>query len=378
MKIDFLEVSAYRIPVEKPVATSFGVMRDRPAVFVKLIADDGSFGWGEIFANWPAAGAEHRARLLVMDIADILFEIDGETPESFWHELDAKTRTRAVQCGEIGPFDQVIAGLDTAINDIAARKAGLPMAKYLNSENARRSVPVYASGIAAYAADEEVARARAEGIRNFKLKVGFDTDSDLATLARISSGLLEGERLFTDANQAWDMTQAVDFLVKAEAFGLGWIEEPIPARSKLEDWKILASKTEIPIAAGENMVGDTVFDEAIASGVFSYLQPDVAKWGGISRCYATARKTLDAGRIYCPHFLGGGIGLVASAHLLAAAGGDGLLEVDINPNQLRDAFLDGEMVNGEWQLPETPGLGIEQLPEEISEFQTLTLSRTRN
>jgi L-alanine-DL-glutamate epimerase-like enolase superfamily enzyme len=378
MKIDFLEVSAYRIPVEKPVATSFGVMRDRPAVFVKLVADDGSFGWGEIFANWPAAGAEHRARLLVMDIADILFEIDGETPESFWQELDAKTRIRAVQCGEIGPFDQVIAGLDTAINDIAARKAGLPMAKYLNGENARRSVPVYASGIAAYAADEEVARARAEGIRNFKLKVGFDTDSDLATLGRISSGLLEGERLFTDANQAWDVTQAADFLAKAEAFGLGWIEEPIPARSKLEDWKILASKTEIPIAAGENMVGDTVFDEAIASGVFSYLQPDVAKWGGISRCYATARKTLDAGRIYCPHFLGGGIGLIASAHLLAAAGGDGLLEVDINPNQLRDAFLDGEMVNGEWQLPETPGLGIEQLPEEISEFQTLTLSRTRN
>ncbi|MBO6815928.1 MAG: mandelate racemase/muconate lactonizing enzyme family protein [Rhizobiaceae bacterium] len=378
MKIDFLEVSAYRIPVKKPVATSFGVMRDRPAVFVKLVADDGSFGWGEIFANWPAAGAEHRARLLVMDIADILFEIDGETPESFWQELDAKTRIRAVQCGEIGPFDQVIAGLDTAINDIAARKAGLPMAKYLNGENARRSVPVYASGIAAYAADEEVARARAEGIRNFKLKVGFDTDSDLATLGRISTGLLEGERLFTDANQAWDVTQAADFLAKAEAFGLGWIEEPIPARSKLEDWKILASKTEIPIAAGENMVGDTVFDEAIASGVFSYLQPDVAKWGGISRCYATARKTLDAGRIYCPHFLGGGIGLIASAHLLAATGGDGLLEVDINPNQLRDAFLDGEMVNGEWQLPETPGLGIEQLPEEISEFQTLTLSRTRN
>ncbi len=378
MKIDFLEVSAYRIPVEKPVATSFGVMRDRPAVFVKLVADDGSFGWGEIFANWPAAGAEHRARLLIMDIADILFEIDGETPEGFWHELDAKTRTRAVQCGEIGPFDQVIAGLDTAINDIAARKAGLPMAKYLNGENARRSVPVYASGIAAYAAEEEIARARAECIRNFKLKVGFDTDSDLATLGRISSGLLEGERLFTDANQAWDVPQAADFLAKAEAFGLGWIEEPIPARSKLEDWKTLASKTEIPIAAGENMVGDTVFDEAIASGVFSYLQPDVAKWGGISRCYATARKTLDAGRIYCPHFLGGGIGLIASAHLLAAAGGDGLLEVDINPNQLRDGFLDGEMVNGEWQLPETPGLGIEQLPEEISEFQTLTLSRTRN
>ena len=68
------------------------------------------------------------------------------------------------------------------------------------------------------------------------------------------------------------------------------------------------------------------------------LQPDLAKWGGLSGCWRVARKIRGAGLRYCPHFLGGGIGLIASAHLLAAAGGDGLLEVDVNPNPLRDAF----------------------------------------
>lgn len=84
MRIEHIEVFAFRVPIERPVATSFGVMRDRPAVLVKLTANDGIEGWGEIFANWPAAGAEHRARILIEDVADLLFEIEAETPAQFW------------------------------------------------------------------------------------------------------------------------------------------------------------------------------------------------------------------------------------------------------------------------------------------------------
>jgi D-galactarolactone cycloisomerase len=65
--------------------------------------------------------------------------------------------------------------------------------------------------------------------------------------------------------------------------------------------------------------------------------------------------------VYCPHFLGSGIGLMSSAHLLAAAGGDGLLEIDVNPNPHRDALV-GEalpLVAGSIQLSETAGIGIE-------------------
>jgi L-alanine-DL-glutamate epimerase-like enolase superfamily enzyme len=89
---------------------------------------------------------------------------------------------------------------------------------------------------------------------------------------------------------------------------------------------------------------------------------------------AVAQKACAEGLRYCPHFLGGGIGLIASAHLLAAIGGDGLLEVDVNPNPLRDAFGGAKTRNDGWfPISTASGLGIELLPEELSQFQTLTL-----
>jgi D-galactarolactone cycloisomerase len=62
-----IDAWVYRQPIEQPVATSFGIMRDRPAVFIRIEDQDGAYGWGESFANWPVAGAEHRARLLRPD-----------------------------------------------------------------------------------------------------------------------------------------------------------------------------------------------------------------------------------------------------------------------------------------------------------------------
>ena len=64
VRITRIEGFAFRSPVAKPVMTSFGMMRDRPAAFLRIEDEDGAFGWGEIFANWPAAAAEHRINLL--------------------------------------------------------------------------------------------------------------------------------------------------------------------------------------------------------------------------------------------------------------------------------------------------------------------------
>ena len=90
------------------------------------------------------------------------------------------------------------------------------------------------------------------------------------------------------------------------------------------------------------------------------MQPDIAKWGGFSACAPLADRILAAGHRYCPHWLGGGIGLAASAHLLAAAGGDGLLEVDVNDNPLREAVLPKpEITAGKMLLPRGTGLGVE-------------------
>lgn len=63
VRITRIEGFAFRSPLAHPVKTSFGVMKDRSAVFLRIEDEDGTFGWGEVFANWPSAAAEHRVNL---------------------------------------------------------------------------------------------------------------------------------------------------------------------------------------------------------------------------------------------------------------------------------------------------------------------------
>ena len=373
--IAHIEVSAYRVPISTPVMTSFGAMTNRPAVFVRLSDTDGAFGWGEIFANWPAAGAEHRARLLMEDIADLVIGFRAGTASELFFHLMARTHIRALQCGEWGPFAQVIAGLDTAMHDLFARRAGIPLARHLDPD-AANSVPAYASGIHIAAAGAVVPQVRDQGYQAKKIKIGFDAATDLAQLRALCADRRDGERIFTDANQAWDLGQALSFVDAARELDLGWLEEPIRADMPAAQWAELAGASSIPLAAGENITGFDQFDAAINSGTLRFIQPDVAKWGGVTGCFRIGKAIVAGGRTYCPHFLGGGIGLIASGHLLAATGGDGLLEVDINANPLRDAFFDDGMCrNGSFAITDAPGLGFDALPESLARYRTLELSR---
>ena len=107
------------------------------------------------------------------------------------------------------------------------------------------------------------------------------------------------------------------------------------------------------------------------------IQPDAAKWGGHSGCLPVAKAALAAGRMYCPHFLGGAIGLVHSLHLLAAVRGPGLLEVDANANPLREGLL-GDLLavrDGVVSLPGGQGLGLEPDIKSLASLQSLHLER---
>jgi D-galactarolactone cycloisomerase len=102
------------------------------------------------------------------------------------------------------------------------------------------------------------------------------------------------------------------------------------------------------------------------------VQPDIAKWGGLTECSGIARDIVKSGKTFCPHYLGGGIGLLASAHLLAGIGGDGLLEVDSNDNPLRDRFCGpvADVRDGAITLSDDPGLGIEPELASIEQYRT--------
>lgn len=378
VSIEKISVYVFRVPLTRPVETSFGKMSNRPAVFLSLTDKDGCTGWGEIFANWPAAGAEHRARLVAEDLSHLVFEKEYSDPSDLFRWLTQRTHICALQSGEWGPFRQCIAGLDIALHDIFAKKKGVSLARFLNA-SAAEQISTYASGIDVRHGLDLLANVRSSGFRSFKVKVGFDIPQDIAHLNSFVEKLLPGEQFSADANQAWTLSQAGCFCDALTDLPIRWLEEPLPADSSITDWVKLASKyPRINLAGGENVAGLSNFEDLINSKYLKVLQPDVIKWGGLTGCMQVAKKIVDEGLIYCPHFLGGGIGLLASAHLLAAVSSEGSLEWDVNPNPLREAFFSKNFLNskGEFVVNNSPGLGIEGLPSEIGQFRTFERTTT--
>ncbi len=357
----------FRCPLEQPVTTSFGTMRDRPMVIVEVEDDQGIRGWGEVWCNFPAVGAEHRARLVDSVLTPLLCARPFRDPTEAFEHLTACTEVLALQSAEPGPFAQAIAGLDTALWDLLARRAGVPLWRLLD-DTGSANIGVYASGLNPDAPERLAAARQQEGYTAFKLKVGFGAERDLANLDALQRALGPEVRLMVDANQAWSVSAALDMLPMLERFSLDWLEEPVRADVPWVEWRQLVSR--IPLAGGENLAGRQAFETAFKAGVLKVVQPDLAKWGGLSGCLPVARRIRDNGLRFCPHYLGGGIGLLASAHLLAAVQGDGLLEIDANPNPLRTVLM-GDLKHvrdGRVTLSDLPGLGAEPDFDALSDY----------
>jgi L-alanine-DL-glutamate epimerase-like enolase superfamily enzyme len=372
-----VEVHVLRTPIRDPVRTSFGIMTERAAVFVRVEDSDGARGWGEIWCNFPNAAAEHRALLFADVLAPRVLGKSLDDPVALWAELDRALHVLRIQSGDAGAFSSAAAGLDLAVHDLRARKRGLPLWRALGGSD-DSAVPVYASGLnPGRAAYDTVERTRAAGYRAFKIKVGFGEGTDLGSLRPVARELKGGERLMVDANQGWDFRTACHMVPMLAEFGLGWIEEPLMADRPVAEWTQVAAAAPTLLAGGENMRGASQFQDAIDCGLFGIVQPDAAKWGGHSGCLPVARAALAAGRSFCPHYLGGAIGLLHSLHLLAAVRGPGLLEVDANPNPLREGLLGDvfAVADGAVALPGGQGLGLEPDLKPLSNLRSLHLER---
>lgn len=365
-----IQAFCYRYPLTTPVVTSFGSMRDRPALFVRVEDGDGQTGWGEAWCNFPSIGAEHRTRLINEMLAPMLIGRAVTDPSDVFESLSAATSVLALQSGEAGPFAQSIAGIDIALWDLFARRAKTPLWRILGGTTGR--MRVYASGINPTGSVQQAEAAIRHGHRTFKVKIGFDAGKDRANLRELRRLAGDGF-LAADVNQGWSIEQALQQAPPLEQYDLAWLEEPLRADRPWSEWRSLQKRLTIPLAGGENIAGRENFATALTEGVLTVVQPDAAKWGGITGCLAVARDVLASKRHYCPHFLGGGIGLLASAHLLAGSRGGGLLEVDSNDNPLREYFCGAvaDIKDGEIELPETPGLGIEPDVKAIEKYRTL-------
>ncbi|MHC1948670.1 mandelate racemase/muconate lactonizing enzyme family protein [Bradyrhizobium sp. UFLA06-06] len=364
-----VQAFGFRYPLTTPVITSFGRMADRPAVFVRVEDMDGYAGWGEVWCNFPAPGAEHRVRLVNEVLAPALVGFRASEPDAAFERLTQGTSVLALQSGEAGPFAQSIAGIDLAVWDLHARRRNVALWKLLGGS--RKRIKVYASGINPVGSERAAEAALGRGYRALKLKIGFDPAGDRANLAALRRLVGDG-MLAADVNQGWTIAQAHERAPQLEPFGLAWLEEPIGADRPRQEWKQLHETIRFPLAAGENIASHAGFAEVLSEPVLGVVQPDIAKWGGLSACAGIARDILTSGKMFCPHYLGAGIGLLASAHLLAGVGGEGLLEVDSNANPLRDQFCGPvlDVSDGMIELGDEAGLGITPDLASIEQYRT--------
>lgn len=362
LRIARVQAFALRCALEVPVVTSFGTMRDRPAVLVRVEDEDGAAGWGEAWCNFPAPAAEYRVQLVQQVLAALVAGQAFDDAAAVGRTLAERTRVLSIQCGEPGPFAQCIAAIEMAAWDLAARRGGKPLWQLLGG---RGRVPVYASGIHPKQAEERIAAAARDGYTRFKIKVGFDLDADLACV-RAMVRQHAAEAWMIDANQGWDEEGATRALRAFADVPLAWVEEPVAADAHPQVWMRLA-QLGLPLAGGENLRGIPVFEDA--AQWLSVLQPDLGKWGGVGGCLQVAALARERSRWYCPHWLGGGVGLAFSlalldAHLGANPQARGWAEVDVNPNPLRDELLDwcDGVECGEARLSQEPGIGHEPDP----------------
>jgi D-galactarolactone cycloisomerase len=369
-----VQAFCYRYPLSTPVVTSFGRMLNRPAVFVRVEDGDGYVGWGEVWANFPSTGAEHRARLVNEVLAPAICGRAASEPSEIFNAVTQGTSVLALQSGEPGPFAQTIAGIDLAIWDLYARRRKTALWRLLGGQDSPvdgGKIKVYASGINPTGSRQMADAAFGRGHRALKLKIGFEPASDRANLASLRE-LVGNGMLAADVNQGWSIERALELAPTLSEFNLTWLEEPIRADRPWQEWQSLRKRVDVPIAAGENIASHSGFAQVLGDNVLSVVQPDIAKWGGLSVCGTIARDILKSGKTFCPHYLGGGIGLLASAHLLAGVGGNGLLEVDANDNPLRDRFCGpvADVKDGTVMLSDDPGLGIEPDLSSIEQYRT--------
>ncbi|MCP4384650.1 MAG: mandelate racemase/muconate lactonizing enzyme family protein, partial [Hyphomicrobiales bacterium] len=289
-----IECVRLRAEVEGLPTSSLGSMAARNGLLVRVEDSDGAFGWGEVWCNFPPHASQSRQQLMETVIAPELKGARFDSPDAIRPHLEKRWSIMATHVGEPGPFSHCIAGLDMALWDLQARRAGQSLAAHLAGQPVDQ-VKVYASSPDPARAPELTRACLAAGHRAVKLKVGIDRDRDETLVSSVRAAIGDGPQILIDANQRWSVDQATDAINRLAPYGLTFAEEPIAAGAPKDDWRRLRDSVSVPLAAGENICADTDYAAHFEAGALTYYQPDVAKWGGIGGCYSVGQAVVGSG-----------------------------------------------------------------------------------
>ena len=217
----------------------------------------------------------------------------------------------------------MLGAIDTAVWDLKGKLLGMPLCQLLGGAR-RARVPAYASlhnySESADLADELrelVVDARRQGFRALKLKIGgrpVEEDCRYLEVARAAAG--DDFDLMADANQTYEMSDAVRVGRTLEELGYAWFEEPL-ARTDLAGYAALRAKLDIPIAGGEGVGSADDLALILRHGAVDITQPDVVGVGGPTEARGLARLAQLAGAAPTWHVWNSPLVQVATLHVLA-------------------------------------------------------------
>ena len=369
--IKLKKINLYHLnyPLKNYVIASFGLMKSRPALILEFTDTNNNIGLGEIWCNFPSDGASYKFNLFKNIFANKLVNSNIKHPKDLQSIFDP-IKTIFVQSNDLGSYNSILSAIDCAYWDLIAKKKKIPLNKFINKKSSN-NIEVYASGINSNSAIKNIIEARLLGIKSFKIKTGFDNKLDKNLIDKIFKIRKSKEKIMLDINQGWNLKNANSYIKKISKHPIFWIEEPISARSTDKDYLNLIENSKVNLALGENVYNENLINTFLRNKYLKYFQPDITKYGGISLVYKYINSKYK-NKIFL-HFLGSGVGLITSAHMMSAINSNGLLETDFNENPLRDNIFNEtiKITNGKVYLNNEPGIGF-TLNKKILKKYTIT------
>ncbi len=392
---------------------------DYSAVYVTLRSDDPSAPAGHALVFTIGRGNE----VQVAAVRALTELVVGRDVDALLNGLGAFARSLAgdSQLRWLGPekgvMQMAIGGVVNAAWDMAARRAGLPLWRFIAelpperivdaidfryladaltpgealailrrmeprreariAELSERGYPAYTTspGWLGYSDDKLVRLARqaiADGFRTIKLKVGEHVEDDLRRLRLAREAVGDGVAIAVDANQRWDAAQAIDWIQRLAPFHPAWVEEPTSPDDVLAHAAIRRAVAPVPVSTGEHTHNRVMFKQLLQAQAVDLLHIDAARVGGVNENLAILLLAAKFGVRVFPH--AGGVGLcemvqhLAMADFVAISGSmeDRAIEY---VDHLHEHFADPVRIrNGRYLAPGAPGFSTAMHEPSLCEY----------
>jgi L-fuconate dehydratase len=335
--------------------------------FWRRITSDGQLRW-----VGPEKGVIHLATAaLVNALWDLYAKMEGKP---VWKLLVDMTPEQVVSCIDFRYITDAL----TPDDALAILRKHTPTRESREAEIRRHGYPAYITSAGWLGYSEEKVRrlcreALAKGWSHFKVKVGAAIEDDVRRVSAVREEIGSEAKLMLDANQAWDVNEAIATMKHLAKFNPWWIEEPTSPDDVLGHATISRAITPIGVATGEHCQNRVLFKQFFQARAIQFCQIDSCRLGGVNEVLAVLLMAAKFGIPVCPH--AGGVGLCEYVqHLsifdyicVSATLENRELEF---ADHLHEHFVDPVIVkNGQYIAPTAPGYSATMRPESLDEYE---------